>query len=232
VSAVLELSHLIKDYRGLRPLRVNQFVLADADRIAILGLDRPAAETLINLVTGAALPDSGEVRVFGRRTADITESADWLAVVDRFGIVTERAVLLDALSALQNLALPFSLDIEPPPDDVRRKAIALAREVGLADADLERAAGALDGLGRARLRLGRALALAPKVLLLEHATASVARASVSALASDVRRAAAGRRIATLTFGADEEFASAVADRVLTLDPATGQLAVRRRRWFR
>jgi ABC-type transporter Mla maintaining outer membrane lipid asymmetry ATPase subunit MlaF len=231
VSAVLELYHLVKDFRGLRPLRIDQFALAAADHAAILGLDRPAAETLINLITGAALPDAGEVRVFGRRTADVTDSTDWLALVDRFGIVTERAVLLDALTAIQNLALPFSLDIEPPSEELRAKASALAREVGLAESDWDRAAGSLDDLGRARLRLGRALAPAPEVLLLEHATVGIARASVALFAGDVRRAAATRRIATLAFGADAEFANAVADRVLTLEPATGRLAARRRRWF-
>jgi ABC-type polar amino acid transport system ATPase subunit len=231
VSAVVELSRLSKHYHGLRPLRIDQFVLSDVDQIAILGLDRAAAETLINLITGAALPDTGEVRVFGRRTSEITDSADWLAVVDRFGIVTERAVLLDGLTVIQNLAMPFSLEIEPLADDLRAKAIVLAREVGLREGGWDRAAGSLDGLDRARLRLGRALALEPGVLLLEHVTAAVERQSVAAFARDIRRAAAGRRIATLAIGADADFAGAVAERVLTLDPASGRLAARRRRWF-
>jgi ABC-type branched-subunit amino acid transport system ATPase component len=231
VSAVVELAHLSKDYRGLRPLRIDQFVLAAAEQTAIVGLDRAAAETLINLITGAALPDAGEVRVFGRPTSSIADSADWLAVVDRFGIVTDRAVLLDPLTAIQNLAMPFSLEIEPLADDLRARALALAREVGLPEGGWDRAAGSLDGLDRARLRLGRALALDPSVLLLEHVTASVERPSVAALARDIRRAAAGRRIATLAIGADADFAGAVADRVLTLDPASGRLAARRRRWF-
>ena len=231
MSAVVELSHLSKNYHGLRPLRIERFALDDADQTAIVGFDRAAAETLINLITGAALPDAGEVRVFGRRTSDIADSADWLAVVDRFGIVTDRAVLLDGLTAIQNLAMPFSLEIEPPADDLRAKAVALADEVGLPEGAWERAAGSLDGLDRARLRLGRALALDPRVLLLEHVTASVERPSVAVLARDVRRAAAGRRIATLAIGADADFAGTVADRVLTLDPASGQLAARRRRWF-
>ena len=232
MSAVVELSHLTKDYRGLRPLRIDQFVLSAADQIAIVGFDRPAAETLINLITGAALPDAGEIRVFGRRTADIADSADWLAVVDRFGIVTDRAVLLDGLTAIQNLAMPFSLEIEPLADDLRARAVALAREVGLVENGWDRAAGSLDGLDRARLRLGRALALDPGVLLLEHATASIERPSVVIFARDIRRAAAGRRIATLAIGADADFAEQVADRVLMLDAASGRLTARRRRWFR
>ena len=80
------------------------------------------AETFVNLVTGATLPDRGEVTIFGRPTTAIDDSADWLSVVDRFGIVSERAVLLDALSVIQNLSIPFTLDIDPPPDDVRERA--------------------------------------------------------------------------------------------------------------
>ena len=100
--------------------------------MALLGFDQPTAEVFVNLATGATLPDGGEVRVFGRPTRAIDDSADWLATVDRFGIVSERAVLLDALSVIQNLAMPFTLEIEPPPDDVRQRAEALAHEVGLA----------------------------------------------------------------------------------------------------
>ena len=84
------------------------------------GFDQPSAEVFVNLATGATLPDAGDVSVFGRPTTAIDDSADWLATVDRFGIVSERAVLLDALTVIQNLAMPFTLEIEPPPDDGAR----------------------------------------------------------------------------------------------------------------
>lgn len=231
MSAVLHISNLVKDYRGLRPLRIERLSLAAGEHVAIVGLDKPGAEMLINLVTGTTLPDSGEIHAFGRSTTDITDSADWLTVIDRFGIVTERAVLLDSLTVLQNLALPFSLDIEPPSREVRDAAIALATEVGLAHAELDRTVATLDDGVRMRLRLGRALALQPQVLLLDHVTASVERSSVAALARTIRDVATRRGIAMIALTGDAEFASAVAARVLTLTPSTGRLAERRRRWF-
>lgn len=231
MSAVLEISDLTKDYRGLRPLRVEHLSIAGADRVALVGFDQPAAEMLVHLITGASLPDAGSVRVFGRATADITDSGEWLEMVDRFGIVTGRAVLLDGLSVVQNLALPFSLDIEPPSEELRLKALALAREVGLGEAGWDRPVAGLDGASRARVRIGRALALGPSLLLLEHPTSGVERHARAALAADVRGAAARRGIATLTLTADVEFASAVAARVFTLVPGTGRLAERRPRWF-
>ena len=69
----------LKDYRGLRPLRIERLTLAAGEQVALLGFDQPAAEVFVNLITGATLPDPGEVRVLGRPTAAITDSADWLA---------------------------------------------------------------------------------------------------------------------------------------------------------
>ncbi len=231
--AVVEIDGLSKDYRALRPLRIQRLAVARAESVAIVGLDRAAAETLVNLVTGAALPDAGELRVFGRPTSAIAGADEWLAIVDRFGIVTERAVLLDQLSVLQNLAMPFTLDIEPPPEDVRVRAAALASEVGLPAAAADRAVAELDALGRLRVRLGRAVALGPSLLLLEHANAGLSAAEAAESAGQIRSIAARRGTAVLAATADERYARAIADRVLVLEPATGRLRERGfRKWFR
>ena len=89
----------------------------------------------VNLVTGATLPDSGEVRVFGFDTAAITDGDEWLRTLDRFGILSDRAVLLDELTVAQNLAMTLTLAIDPIPADVRGRVEALASEAGL-EADL------------------------------------------------------------------------------------------------
>jgi ABC-type transporter Mla maintaining outer membrane lipid asymmetry ATPase subunit MlaF len=219
---VLELSDVSKDYRGLRPLRIAGLTVQAGEHIAIIGLDQTTAEVFVNLVTGATLPDRGEVRLFGRPTSAITDSADWLAVVDRFGIVSPRAVLLDSLTVVQNLAMPFTLDIEPPAEDIRRRAVALAERVGLDAASLDRPVAELGPAGVVRIRLGRALALDPGVVILEHPTAEISPDASLALAAQCRTLSA----ATIALTADTEFAEAVAERCLTLDPATGRLAQR------
>jgi predicted ABC-type transport system involved in lysophospholipase L1 biosynthesis ATPase subunit len=223
-APVLELSGVSKDYRGLRPLRIAALEVQPREHVAIVGLDESSAEVFVNLATGATLPDSGEVRLFGRSTAAITDSADWLALVDRFGIVSPRAVLLEPLTALQNLAMPFTLDIEPVPEDVRARATALGKRVGLDDASLDRPVAELGPTGGIRVRLGRALALDPAVVILEHPTAGVPHEAIAELAGLCRTAPA----ATIVLTADATFAAAVSNRCLTLDPATGRLATRSR----
>jgi predicted ABC-type transport system involved in lysophospholipase L1 biosynthesis ATPase subunit len=220
---VLELAGVTKNYHGLRPLRLEQLTVHAGDRVALLGFDRPAAEIFVSLVTGAALPDAGSVTLFGRLSCDINDGAEWLATADRFGIVSDRAVLLEALSVVQNLALPFTLEIEPPPADVRRRAADLAAAVGLPASAWERPVGDLDAAGHARVRLGRALALDPAVLVLEHVSAGLDRTAARLLADDTRRVSISRGTALVALTADERFAATVASRVLTVDPATGRL---------
>jgi len=229
--AVLEFTGISKDYRGLRPLRIAELRVAAGEQVAILGFDQTAAEVFINLATGATLPDAGQVSVLGRPTSAISDGADWLATVDRFGVVSARAVLLDRLTVIQNLAMPFTLDVDPPPDDVRARAETLAREVGLPESSWTKPIAALDATAALRVRFGRALALDPAVLLLEHVSASVGRDDVAGLGAEMRAVAARRGAALVAATADEAFARAMAARVLTLEPATGRLKERRLRWF-
>jgi putative ABC transport system ATP-binding protein len=232
IPVVLELSGVIKDYRGLRPLRIAALTVGGGEHVALVGVDQVAAEVFINLVTGATLPEAGDIHVFGRPTSAISDSADWLATVDRFGIVSERAVLLDQLTVIQNLSMPFTLEIEPPPDEVRRRASALAREVGLQESGWERPIAALDASARVRLRLGRALALDPAVLLLEHASAGLSAQDAGTLGADIRTIASRRGAAIVAATLDEVFARAVAARVLKWEPATGRFTEQRSgRWF-
>jgi len=231
VTPVLELTGVSRDYRALRPLRIAELRLAAGDRVAILGLDGAAAEVFVNLATGAALPDAGQVVLFGRPTSAIGDGAEWLATVDRVGIVSQRAVLLEQLTVIQNLAMPFTLAIEPPADEVRDRAAAIAREVRLPEAAWTQPVARLDAAGKVRVRLGRAVALDPAVLLLEHASAAVEPGSAKQLGADVAAVAGARGAALVALTADEVFARAVATRVLTLQPSTGALKERRRGWF-
>jgi len=222
-APVLELTGVSKSYGALRPLRLAQFVLSPGEHVAMLGLDQPAAEMLINLVTGASLPDTGLVRVFGRTTAEITDTDDWLTLLDRVGIVTERSALIDPMTVMQNLAVPFSLELEPPPAGIAKQAAALAIEAGLRESALEQRAGDLDVASRMRVRLGRALAFNPGMLLLEHPSATLPRAEVIRFACDVRDLAERRGIPTLTITGDPEFAGAVSTIAVVLEAATGRL---------
>ena len=234
-SVAVELRNVVKNFQSLRPLRIRQLDIQRDHALGLLGFDEPMAEVFVNLLTAASLPDEGDVLVFGEPTSSITTHQSWMAMLDRFGLVSRRSVLLDQLTAEQNLAIPFTLAVESMSDDIRRDVRTLADEVGLPSSHLIRPTAELPASSMMRLRLGRALALKPDVLLAEHPNAPLTPAEASAFAADVTRIRQSRGLATVVLTADRRFADAIATEVLTLHPATGELQADTpawKRWFR
>ena len=231
-SPILEIRGVSKNYSGLRPLRIAELTVAAGERVTVGGIEAGAGELLVNLVTGASVPDAGDIRIFGQPTADIPDGDAWLELLERFGIVSPRAILLEGSTLLQNLAMPFTLEIEPVPEPIAQRVAELAGQCGLDPARwLGVRAGDLPADMRVLAHLARALALNPEFIVVEHPTADVAPAARETLARGVARACDGRRVAMLVLTNDEMFARGVAPRNLKLDGATGQLKPLKKGWF-
>ena len=141
---------------------------------------RARAEVLVNLVTGASVADRGVGARAGPQQRRDRDGDEWLASLDRFGIVSARAVLLEGATLEQNLAMPFTLrDRSGASPEMAERVAALARGVR-ADSKRRGAARAAAPPAesgppemRARAHLARAVALDPALLVLEHPTADV-----------------------------------------------------------
>ncbi len=214
---------VVKEYSALRPLRIEELTLNAGDIVSLVGLDAPGAEVLVGMLTGALLPDKGEIRLFGQSTAVIADSDAWLVMLDGVGILTERAALIEQFTVQQNIAMPFSLDIDPITAEVRPLVDALAREVGIPEAAWDFPVARAGAEMQARARLARAIALTPRVLLAEHPSASLARDDVARYAEDLARIARQRQLAVLAVTADTSFARALGGEILMHEPATGAL---------
>jgi len=222
-AALLDISGLVKDYQALRPLRIKSLTIVPGDLLVVTGLDAVAAETFVHLMTGATLPDSGDISLFGQNTKDISDGDAWLKSLDGVGMVTSRGVVVAMFSVLQNIALSFTLEVDPIDPAVLPQAIALAREVGVAESAFDVPAGRMPPDTHMRIHLARALALGPRLLVAEHPSASLPRETVSAFGADLARLARSRGLALITLTADDELAKAIGGQRLELVPATGEL---------
>jgi predicted ABC-type transport system involved in lysophospholipase L1 biosynthesis ATPase subunit len=230
---LVALRRVRKEYPALRPLRVEHFELRDTETVALVGFDRSAAEVLVNLITGATLPDAGEIELFGAPTRTIADSDAWFRLLDRIGILSDRVVLLEELTVEQNLAVPITLEVEALPADVRERVQRLAGEIGLATDLMRQSLAAADQATRARVRLGKALALEPRILLAEHPTAALDGDDVPRFAAVLSDIAAQRRLAMLILTADATFGAAACRQLLRFEPASGRLAAESgwRKWL-
>lgn len=205
---IIELRGVEKELGEASPLRINKLSLRARERVVLSGLPGVMGEALMNLIIGASLPDQGDVIVFGTNTRDIKTDTEWLTSLDRFGMVSNRAVLLDQSTIAQNLALPLTLAIDPMAPDVRAKVEDLAREVGIPAASLDHPPNAQSTGGaieRTNIHLARALAQKPEVLLLEHPTTSHGLTGQTFGAS-VRAIADARNLTMIAISDDDRFA--------------------------
>jgi putative ABC transport system ATP-binding protein len=221
--ALLEISGLKKDHQALRPLRIAHLSVNPGDTLSISGIDAQAAATLVHLITGAALPDEGDVTLFGQNTRTITNGDAWLKTLDGIGMITARGILIEAFSVLQNIAMSYTLDVDPIDPRVVPQAGAVAREVGIEASLFDVPAGKAAADVRMRVHLARALALGPRMLIAEHPSAALPRHGVAGFGSDLARVAQARGLALLAITADDALAKAIGGSRLELVPATGEL---------
>ena len=226
MAAAIVFQQVEKSYGGLRPLRVRDLEIPSGRITMLIGFDQPGAEVFVNLMTGASLPDSGEVVCFGQTTRDIATSDQWLSFVERFGIVSPRIVLLEAMTVAQNLAISYELKLDPIPAGILARVSRLAGEVGIDPDALTGPMAAAGPLLRARVYLARALALDPAVLVLEHPSAPLSTDAATEYAEVVRLASETRGLTTIGLLMDEKFAEATGGRLLVWQPASGRFTRR------
>jgi predicted ABC-type transport system involved in lysophospholipase L1 biosynthesis ATPase subunit len=220
---LLEITDLSKDYHALRPLRIAAFSVRPGDVVSISGIDLLGAETFVHLVTGATLPDAGDVRLFGRSTREITDGDSWLKSLDGIGMITARGILVEAFSVLQNIALSLTLDVDPIEPLVVPQAVSLAKEAGIDETLYDVPTGRVAPDVHMRVHAARALALGPRMLIAEHPSASLPRETVPGFGADLGRLARARGLALVALTADDSLAKAIGGSRMELVPATGEL---------
>jgi ABC-type lipoprotein export system ATPase subunit len=180
--------------------------------VAVMGPSGCGKSTLLHLLGGLDRASGGEVRLAGRRIAQLGERA--LARMRRsdVGFVFQAFHLMDELTAIENVELPALLDGRSP-RAARRRAAELLERVGLAD----RAGflpSALSGGQRQRVAIARALSSQPLVVFADEPTGNLdSAATVDVLRLFDSLHEAGQTLVVVTH--DERIA-ATADRLISM----------------
>ncbi|MHC4947412.1 MAG: ABC transporter ATP-binding protein [Planctomycetota bacterium] len=171
---MIEVTDLEFRYRGGEfRLRVPRLAVARGAAVALLGPSGSGKTTLLQLLAGIVVPDRGLVTVDGVATTDRPDAARRRHRVRGMGLVFQAFELLDYLSVLDNVLLPYRLSPALALDDAARgRAADLAARVGLAD-KLARPARRLSQGERQRVAVCRALVTEPRLLLADEPTASL-----------------------------------------------------------
>jgi branched-chain amino acid transport system ATP-binding protein len=216
---LLTLEQLARRFGALNAVNGVSLAVAPRERRAIIGPNGAGKTTLFNLITGHLAPSGGRILFAGASITGLPPHA-----VARRGISRsfQRTNLFPKLTVQENLRLAAAADGRGSYNlfgSVRRlraplnKAGEVAEAVDLAQR-LEEPAGRLSYGEQRQLEVGVALAISPKLLLLDEPTAGMSPEETQRMTRMLE--GLPREITLLIIEHDMDVVSSLADRVTVL----------------
>jgi len=223
---LLELQQLAVRFGGLTAVAGLDLCVEAGSLVALIGPNGAGKTTAFNAITGVYAPSGGRVRFGGREIGGSRPHA-----IARLGIARtfQNIRLFRSLSALENVLAAVSAGERSGWRDVgrgarwrererraRERALALLERLGLERVSDARADSLAYGEQR-RLEIARALATAPKLLLLDEPAAGMNPSEKRSLRELVRRVRDEFELTIVLIDHDVQFVMDLCERVAVLD---------------
>ncbi|ANN77123.1 sulfate/molybdate ABC transporter ATP-binding protein [Bordetella flabilis] len=209
----IEIRSINKRFGTFNALRDVNLHIDSGELVALLGPSGCGKTTLLRIIAGLETPDSGSIYFSG-------EDSTGVHVRERqVGFVFQHYALFRHMTVFENVA--FGLRIKPrgqrPAEaQIKEKVHALLNLVQL-DWLADRYPGQLSGGQRQRIALARALAVEPRVLLLDEPFGALDAKVRKELRRWLRRLHDELQVASVFVTHDQEEALEVADRVVVMN---------------
>ncbi len=187
--------------------------IPSGELVALLGPSGSGKTTLLRIIAGLEVPDSGHVLFHG-------EDATHATVRERnVGFVFQHYALFNHMTIFENVAFGLRVrpkDRRPAEREIRAKVMELLKLVQL-DWVADRYPHQLSGGQRQRIALARALAVEPKVLLLDEPFGALDAKVRKELRRWLRRLHDEMHVTSVFVTHDQDEAMEVADRIVVMN---------------
>ena len=165
--------------KRLHVLRDLDLSVEKGEMVAIMGASGVGKSTLLHVLGGLDVIDSGQVQVGDHEIATMNDEARVAFRNRHIGFVFQFHHLLPEFTAVENAMMPMRI-ARVAAGDARPKAEALLQRVGLGDR-LDHRPGMMSGGEQQRVAVSRALVMQPSLLLADEPTGDLDEATADAL---------------------------------------------------
>lgn len=212
---IIEVVDLHKDFETLEVLRGVSFTLSKGETLVVMGGSGSGKTVLLRLIAGLIRPDSGRIRVFGRKIEHLSEE-ELLPIRRRMGYVFQGAALFDSLSVYENVAYPLREHTSLKEPAVRERVLHFLSLVGLNGDVFPLLPAELSGGMRKRVGIARALIIEPEVILFDEPTAGLDPTNAKLVGELIAQFRTGACDTSMVATHDLELTKMVADRAAIL----------------
>jgi branched-chain amino acid transport system ATP-binding protein len=180
---IITLDKVCKKFGALTVADNISFDVPEGQALGIIGPNGAGKSTLFNLITGNLAPDSGRIELMG---ADATNDPATQRCIAGIGRSFQIPQPFGKMTVFENLLVAGAFGQQKPEREVRNQCAEILLETGLL-AKANEQADALTLLERKRLELARALATAPKLLLLDEIAGGLTEAECQELIQTIKK---------------------------------------------
>lgn len=154
-------------------LALDRVEITRGRHTACIGPSGCGKSTLLRLLTGILIPDEGRVRLDGEAISSASEARRRALRITRIGMVFQQFALLDYLSAMDNILVPYRVSGALRLDkDARKRARRLGEELGIGKL-LRRRPSRLSQGEKQRVAVCRALVTRPRLIVCDEPTGNL-----------------------------------------------------------
>jgi polar amino acid transport system ATP-binding protein len=212
-EALLRIENVHKSFGKLEVLRGVDLTLAEHEVVCLVGASGSGKSTLLRCIDLLEPVDAGRIVVAGDEITD--RGVDVNKVRRHIGIVFQAFNLFPHMTVLRNVTLAPMKALGRSRHDAEAEAVELLSRFGLGD-KRDEYPDRLSGGQQQRVAIVRALAMGPRLMLLDEVTSALDPELVGEVLNVIRELAAGGM--TMLIATHEmSFAREIADRVGFLD---------------
>jgi sulfate transport system ATP-binding protein len=206
---MIQVTDVTKRFGDFAALDGVSLEIADGSLTALLGPSGSGKSTLLRVIAGLEQPDAGRVEIAGQDATGLPPQRRGI------GFVFQHYAAFKHMTVRQNVAFGLAIRRRPKAE-IRAKVAELLGIVGL-DGYAERYPSQLSGGQRQRMALARALAVEPRVLLLDEPFGALDAKVRADLRAWLRRLHDEVHVTTVLVTHDQEEAMEISDRVAVMD---------------